>query len=183
LLPQIRAGEKFAEAESNYETDKCDGFADDNYTFTDEDIESLHNIVLILTDFEKLTGLGCNIQKTAVMALGNPDLVPIPFTYTNELKILGFTVKQNEPVNVTNYKIKIKRINNNWRRFGLTLLGRITVVKSLVLPHVSFLGSILEPPADWVNSITEIIEKFVLGPERISKSKLQGAAGKLVLLG
>jgi hypothetical protein len=76
---------------------------------------------------------------------------------------LGFTVKQNEPVNVTNYnivKIKVKRIINNWKRFGLTLLGRITVVKSLVLPHVSFVGSILEPPADWVNSVTEIIEKL-----------------------
>jgi hypothetical protein len=181
LLPQIRAGEKFAEAESNYETDKCDGFADDNYTFTGDDIESLRNIALILTDFEKLTGLGCNIKKTAVMTIGNPDLLPIPFTYTNELKILGFTVKQNEPVNVTNYnivKIKVKRIINNWRRFGLTLLGRIMVVKSLVLPHVSFVGSILEPPADWVNSVTKIIEKFVLGPERISKAKLYASTKK-----
>jgi hypothetical protein len=92
ILPQIRPGEKFAEVESNYETDKCDGFADDNYTFTGDDIESLRNIA-ILTEFENLTGLGCNINKTAVMALGSPDLVPIPFTYTDELKILGFTIK------------------------------------------------------------------------------------------
>jgi hypothetical protein len=33
-------------------------------------------------------------------------------------------------------------------------------------------GSILEPPADWFNNVTEIVEKFVLGPERISKTKL-----------
>jgi hypothetical protein len=39
-------------------------------------------------------------------------------------------------------------------------------------------GSILEPPADWVNSVTEIIEKFVLGPERISKSKLYAITKK-----
>jgi hypothetical protein len=115
------------------------------------------------------------------MALGNPAQGPIPFTYTDELKILGFTVKREELVNVTNYNIvktKVKKIINNWRRFGLTLLGRITVVKSLVLPHISFVGSILEPPADWVCTVTEIIEKFVLGPERISKTKLYASAKK-----
>jgi hypothetical protein len=46
------------------------------------------------------------------------------------------------------------------------------------MPHVSFVGSILEPPADWVNSVTEIIEKFVLGSERISKSKLYASTKK-----
>jgi hypothetical protein len=94
---------------------------------------------------------------------------------------LGFTVKREEPVNVTNYNIvksKVKKIINNWRRFGLTLLGRITVVKSLVLLHISFVGSILEPPADWVCTVTEIIEKFVLGPEHISKTKLYSSAKK-----
>jgi hypothetical protein len=105
LLPQIRPGEKFAEAESNYETDKCDSFADNNYTFTGDNIESLRNIARILTEFEILTGLGCNINKMAVMALGSPAQEPIPFTYTDELKILGFTIKRDEPVNVTNYKI------------------------------------------------------------------------------
>jgi hypothetical protein len=50
------------------------------------------------------------------MKIGEMEPVPIPFKYTAELKMLGFTIKQNEGINVTNYEIvksKIRRIINN----------------------------------------------------------------------
>jgi hypothetical protein len=55
------------ESESNKETDNCDGFDDDNYTFTSNDPANLAIVERALLEFEKLSGLGCNIDKTAVM--------------------------------------------------------------------------------------------------------------------
>jgi hypothetical protein len=109
------------------------------------------------------------------MIIGEMEPVPIPFKYTTELKMLGFSIKKNECMNVTNYEIvksKIRRIINNWNRYGLTLGGKITVIKTLVLPHISFVGSVLEPPEGWVERISEIIEKFVLGTEKFAKIKI-----------
>jgi hypothetical protein len=134
-----------------------------------------------LDEFEKLTGLGCNNAKTFVMQIGESEPVPIPFEYTTEIKMLGFTIRKNESINVTNYgvvKNKIRRIINNWNRYGLTLSGKITVVKSLVLPHISFVGSVLEPPEGWTDNVSEIIEKFVLGTEKVAKLKIYTSAEK-----
>jgi hypothetical protein len=49
------------------------------------------------------------------------------------------------------------------------MLGRITVFKTLILPHISFIGSILEPPEGWIEDITGRVEKFVLKNNRIAK--------------
>jgi Reverse transcriptase (RNA-dependent DNA polymerase) len=42
--PHREVPEKFSEAETNYETYKCDGFADDNYTFTLAEENSIRSI-------------------------------------------------------------------------------------------------------------------------------------------
>jgi hypothetical protein len=148
-LPKIFNPEKFFEAESNNETEVCDCFADDNYSLTSDDIENLCTLEKYLKEFELLTGLGCNIDKTSLFILGNAEPIPTKFAITSTVKILGITIKSGEPVNVTNYNMvweKIGKIMNYWSRFGLSMLGRITVIKTLILPHLSFIGCILEPP-------------------------------------
>jgi hypothetical protein len=180
-LPKVYESNRYAESESNCETDKCDGFADDNYTFTTAKAENLYRLQKLLDEFEKLTGLGCNKAKTFVMIIGQMEPVPIPFKYTTELKMLGFCIRKNECLNVSNYDIvksKIRKIINNWNRYGLTLSGKITVIKTLVLPHISFVGSVLEPPEGWVETISETIEKFVLGTEKFAKIKIYTSAEK-----
>jgi hypothetical protein len=58
--------------ESNGETDKTDGFADDTTVITAADYESLSSLKMILTDFENISGLKCNFDKTNVLLIG-PD--------------------------------------------------------------------------------------------------------------
>jgi hypothetical protein len=75
-MPKIFPPEKFFEAETNNETKVCDGFSDDNYSLTSDDIANLETLEKYLKDFELLTGLGCNIDKTSLFLLGNAEPIP-----------------------------------------------------------------------------------------------------------
>jgi hypothetical protein len=52
------------------------------------------------------------------------------------------------------------------------MIGRITVIKTLILPQVAFIGTILNPPENWADKLNSVCEKFVLGTDKISKTKL-----------
>jgi hypothetical protein len=47
-----------------------------------------------------------------------------------------------------------------------------------VLPHISFVGSVLDPPEGWTENVSEIIEKFVLGTEKVAKIKIYTSSEK-----
>jgi hypothetical protein len=109
------------EAESNFETDKCDGFADDNYTFTLAHLSSVTELFALLRKFESLTGLSCNIEKTEAMVIGkgNPDferqLKDLNLKVTDQIKMLGFLIsncKDNQKLNFTKATEKINKIIN-----------------------------------------------------------------------
>jgi hypothetical protein len=178
-LPASEPPHKFSESECICETDKCDGFADDNYTFTLSNEASVRKIFKFLAQFEILTGLKCNISKTNVMHLGpvNNELVrklsDLNLVWTDEIKMLGFTIVNNwESIlekNLTNLAKKISNIINYWKRYGLSMIGRIRVFKSLILPHINFVCTVLTPPDEWFDNMEKIIEKFVLGHETFAK--------------
>jgi Reverse transcriptase (RNA-dependent DNA polymerase) len=180
--PHREVPEKFSEAETNYETDKCDGFADDNYTFTIAEENSIRLIFKHLQKFEILTGLKCNVSKTNLMHIGpvSADIVDktgdLNVIWTNEIKMLGFYMT-NDWTGTVNKNLaelakKIVKIVNYWKRYGLSLIERITVYKSLILPHLNFFLSIFTPGEGWCKNVTEIIDRFVVGSEIISKKKI-----------
>jgi Reverse transcriptase (RNA-dependent DNA polymerase) len=166
-LPASEPPQKFAESECNCETDKCDGFADDNYTFTLSNEASIRKIFVFLAQFEILTGLKCNISKTNIMQLGPVDneivrkLSDLNLSWTDEIKMLGFTILNNWDLimekNLTNLNKKIINIINYWKRYGLSMIGRITVYKSLILPHINFICSILTPPVGWFENMESFL--------------------------
>jgi hypothetical protein len=169
------------EAESNFETDKCDGFADDNYTFTLSHLSCVTELFALLRKFESLTGLSCNIEKTEAMVIGKDNteferqLKDLNLKVTDQIKMLGFLIsncKDNQKLNFTKATEKINKIINYWKRFDLSMIGRITVIKTLILPQVAFIGTILNPPDNWAEKLNNVCEKFVLGSEKISKTKL-----------
>jgi Reverse transcriptase (RNA-dependent DNA polymerase) len=134
-LPAPHPPEKFYEAESNCETDKCDGFADDNYTFTLSDKISISKVFKNLETFENLTGLKCNVAKTNIMQIGpenmtlRDEMSDLNVTWSNEIKMLGFTIT-NEwtrtlEINVADLTQKIVNLINYWKRYGLSMNHRI----------------------------------------------------------
>jgi hypothetical protein len=76
--------------ESAFETSKADGFADDNSTGTLLEYGSLLALKNILSDFEGISGLKCNTEKTALMQIEH--IGPVP----DKIAGLGFLTGQNQ---------------------------------------------------------------------------------------
>jgi hypothetical protein len=97
-------------------------------------------------------------------------------TWANEIKMLGFTItnewEKNLEINFADLTRKIVNLINYWKRCGLSMIGRITVYKSLILPHINFICSVLTPPEKWYVDTEKLLEKFVLGSETFSKNRL-----------
>jgi hypothetical protein len=57
--------------ESNKETDKAEGFADDATGLSLFELASLSALKKIMIDFGSFSGLKCNVEKTVLMQIGN----------------------------------------------------------------------------------------------------------------
>jgi hypothetical protein len=64
-------------------------FADDGNIMTTMNMESLSKIKCLLSDFGKLSGLECNVEKTTLMQIGSTD--PI----SDEIRSLGFEISNS----------------------------------------------------------------------------------------
>jgi hypothetical protein len=69
-----------------------------------------------------------------------------------KIKILGITIPTNgkyEDLIKLNYdekKVKIKNIIQSWSKRSLTLFGKVTIIKSLIVPQLTYLLSVLPNP-------------------------------------
>jgi hypothetical protein len=71
----------------------------------------------------------------------------------------------------------ISKIKNNirfWTPFNLSVSGKLTVAKSLVLPVFNYYASVITFQPDTLNEIELSIEKFVTKGLNLSKEKIYG---------
>ena len=69
------------------------------------------------------------------------------FTITNSIKLLGFSIPNRCDIVTANFdpiKTKIRSIIRYWDLFYLSLQGKITVYKTLLLPQLNYIGTIPE---------------------------------------
>jgi hypothetical protein len=135
------------ENESNRETDKNESFADDANNFTVLKLESLAKLKEILESFRTLSGLSCNVEKTSVMRIGNldgkvdQDIVNLGFSFVNDMVLLGFKLSNTESLEEIHFLSVLEKIQNTvrfWERFYLSLPGKISVYKCLLLSQISY---------------------------------------------
>jgi hypothetical protein len=86
--------------ESNRETDKADGFADDNSSATLANLESLSALKEICSEFSLISGLQSNAEKTTLLQIGNvnnlsDEILQLGFTVSNEVTLLGMLVNRD----------------------------------------------------------------------------------------
>ena len=66
---------------------------------------------------------------------------------------------------------EIKRQIHQWSWRGLTLFGKVSIIKSLLLPKLVYIFSILSPPSEFTSLIQTIIYKFLWkGPDKIART-------------
>ena len=162
-------GITFGSVEGRSET-----FADDTTIYLERTSENLRMAVKYLKDFSEISGLQCNLDKTSVIPIGTemditddnilcPDL---DLTWETEFVILGFQIDnklEKLSVNFKKCNDKVKALIVKWGAYNLSINGRVTIVKSVLLPQYTYIGSVLDKVTEsQYNGIQKILDFFVL---------------------
>ena len=133
------------------------------------DKNSFEETVKIINTFGNKSGLFLNAGKTSAIWLGNKRNSPIKYMPNLHLdwnppkfKILGiwFTnnLKECEQLNFREKFLEIKALYKVWLKRQITPLGRVAVLKSLILSKIIHLWILLPNPPD---SLVDALQKTV----------------------
>ena len=156
--------------ESNRETDRNEGLADDNTTITILDIECLRRIKNCINDFSAISGLLCNFEKSVLVPINQPAheelhaFRDLGFVVTDSFKLLGLTIKPSLDNNVDIFEEILNKIRGLilfWERFRLSLPGRLAIMKTYLISKLNYIDSFLPAPADLLTTIQNCINTFV----------------------
>ena len=158
-------------------------FADDTDTFVRE-ISSIAELLKELDRFGRVSGCVCNRDKTKCVPLGaakeksRASIVDIlgQGNVVDSFAALGINFDNKNLKNIVtrNYEEKITKANEwavRWSRRYLTLFGKITIIKTLLLSQFVYLiVPLLSPPATTINRIQTDMYKFVGGASQIQSN-------------
>ena len=171
-----------AATEANRESDKLDAYADDTTACTVTELGLISSIKNILIAFGAFSGLKCkcNFDKTSIMPVGNRgaisnEIIELGFPVVDSVKILGLDIDYNLNMLETVHEKtigKLRNIINFWQRFHLSLPGRISIAKTLLISQINFLGCFIMPTEAQLNIMQNLIDKFFIGRLIVSRSRI-----------
>ena len=126
----------------------------------------------MLDSFAELSGLNVNYEKTEALWIGSFRLqtrtietnknILWSFHKVFALGVWFSTIKEeSETLNLQEKKEKINKIIENWQFRRLTLLGKITVIKSLLASQLVYILSPLPTPSEYLKEINSLLYKFL----------------------
>ncbi len=161
---------------------KLTQLADDTTLFL-KDVESLLNCLETLNRFHLCSGLKLNLSKTEILKIGNPEnLNKVKVKLVTFARSLGITYYEDiERIIEENYsqkKQEIEKALNKWKLRNLTLLGKNTIIKTLIVPKLNHLISTVSTPDWFIESIQTLIFKFLWNnkPPKISNKVIINTA-------
>ena len=137
----------------------------------------------IKTFFVDCHGLKLNVTKTKCRPIGvnhnNPPVNTHGIEYVKNMKILGITFDQNNnDITTLNIVDKLPHIEKEiiqWKRRHLTLMGKITVIKSLLLSKlVHIFIALPNPTKNIISRVETMFFNFIWNDkkDRIKRTKL-----------
>ena len=165
---------------------KCTMFADDATFAMDGSLKSFKALIQILDDFKLISGLKLNVNKTIILRVGSlrytdiQHLKNIRFVWTSDsAKTLGIIFSTDKHKLIENNWIpKLNDFVNclkRWNHRKLSLMGKVTVVKTFALPKLIYPLTVLNtPPVDILKQIKSEIFKFIWEskPDKIKRSTI-----------
>ena len=179
----IRENKNIKGININNELHKITQFADDTQTVSEGDSLSFEETIKTVVTFGNKSGLQMNSEKTQAIWLGSKKGSPIKLLPNmkicwnpDKFKILGIwlTVDLKECVDINfNDKLsEIKTLYKIWIKRSITPVGRVAVLKSLILSKLTHLWMLLpDPPDAFVDSLQKHCYKFIWNrkQDRISR--------------
>ena len=161
-------------------------FADDATFITDGTERSFTTLVDVLDNFSYISGLNLNSTKCSALRAGHLKHSNITFCKgkkftwcSDSSKALGMVFCNNSNNNnifVRNLQPKIDAFCNclkQWQHRKLSLIGRITVIKSFAFPKLIYPLTVLaNPPANYVKQIKNTMFDFLWNkkPDKIKRN-------------
>jgi exonuclease III len=160
-------------------------YADDTTLLLDGTKTSLQETLNVLDSFYTISGLKINPNKTTLTWIGDKKLsndklkVSIPLTWNNKaFKLLGinFNINLNLIIqeNVTKQMQDIQGILLFWQKQKLTVFGKITIIKTVIMSKLThFFTSLPNPDEELVNKLQNMLFKFLWDnkPDKISRQQ------------
>jgi hypothetical protein len=115
------------------------------------------------------------------MRIGNLDgeidqqILDLGFQVVDSCTLLGFKFSNRIGLALSNETDLVNKISNSlrfWTPFNLSLSGKITVAKSLILPLFIYYATVINFSSVTIETIEKKIETFVCGGLNISKEKI-----------
>ena len=164
---------------------KLNLFADDMTCFL-KDKGSYTSLLRLLEDFGECSGLKVNYEKTEALAFGDSSLwedLSNTFTLRNVIKILGIYFggngKERDDLNYRETLRSIKKSLNLWKWRGLSLLGRIQIVKTFAIPKFMFRASVLPISKELLKNADTIFYSFIWnGKDKVKRNVLTATIEK-----
>ena len=166
---------------------KVSMLADDTVCYIDGSKESFENLFDTLSIFGKCSGCKINLSKSKSVWIGSKKGSQVfPFQdkglvwVSDKFKYLGINFSHNFSLLFDlNYKVKLKQIEqtlNCWKARNLSLIGKICVIKSLLLPQLLYLFSVLciKIPETFFKNLNKLFFNFIWngGKDRVKRDFL-----------
>ena len=131
-------------------------YADDLIVFSSPNESSIKGVLHELKEFQKVNGLHVNVEKTKCLLVGRlvtmESFNNLSLSFVDELKILGIRFnRDNNQITSHNLAPLLPILTveaAQWRRRNLSLMGKITVIKLLLLSKLVHILTALPNPSD-----------------------------------
>ena len=148
-----------------------------------KDIQSIKNALALFNKFGAYSGLKLNLDKTEIIPVGMSQLsyqsLPNDLNYIDinkkAFKTLGVWFCGDSHIsNNLNYKFRIEKVEKLlfiWKARSLSLKGKITILKTLVVPQFVHLFSTIFTPASVLKTIDTMFFNFygIITPPKLRK--------------
>ena len=152
-------------------------YADDT-TAVLSDIDSAQAPFNLLEVFKNLSGLVIKSSKTEGMWIGSPrdktsKLFGIKW-HDEPIKALGvyylYDIKLLHEKKIIERLDSVKKLINIWSSRGLSIYGKVTVIKSLTIPKFVYISSLLPAPKEIVKKLNQLIFNFLWkGTDKVTR--------------
>ena len=153
---------------------KITQFADDTTLILNGDCGPLQAALNTLEIFGTYSGLVVDTDKTQVVWVGkkrgSKSKLDIDKTLkwgSTFFKLLGITFSTEltaiQNLNLSEIVVELSKMLNTWKRRYTTPFGRITIIKTFILPKLIHIFTVLpKPPVSEIKKINSMLYKFIL---------------------
>jgi len=107
-----------------------------------------------------------NTEELWIGSLKGSEMKPLGIIWPQDpIKALGIFFSHDKKMlylkNFTEKLDKMKKLINIWSSRGLSLYGKVTIIKSLLLPKVAYVLSLIPAPENIIKNLNHLIYNFL----------------------